>query len=178
MTVTPNWSCRDKDLFISFGSPSTICKLFFLIKQGSLHWGTPLVHRVLRAMYGPHPPMVIRLNCSRKKIGKLGFGVEQHWQLLFLFRLLIHGVRGGDKGSESLEVGKGSRHSEPGPAQVQHLHLVPLTCKYNLTLAGSNGGCGRSTAERRLFSDAVPEDVTLCTVAQVMCHRTGEEGHD
>lgn len=129
-------------------------------------------------MYGAHPPMITPLNCSRKKIGKLGLGVEQHWQLLFLFRLPIHGVRGDAKGSESLEVGKSTGHLEPGPAQVQHLHLVPLTCKYSLTLAGANGGCGRNTAERHLFSDAVPEDVTVCSVAQVMCHMTGEEGHE
>ena len=74
-------------------------------------------------------------------------------------------------------MGKGAGHWEPGPAQVQHLHLVPLICKYSLTLAGSSGGCGRNTAERHLFSDAVPEDVTVCSVAQVMCHMTGEEEH-
>lgn len=125
--------------------------------------------------YGAHPPVVTPRNCSRTKIGKLGFGVQQHWQLVFLFRLPIHGVRGDAKGSEPLEVGKGAGHSEPGPAQAEHLHLVPLICKYSVTLAGSNGGCGRNTAERYLFSDAVPEEVTVCSVPQVMCHMTGEE---
>ena len=62
-----------------------------------------LREEVPMGQYGAHPPIITPLNCSRKKIGKLGFGVEQHWQLLFLFRLLIHGVRGDDKGSESLE---------------------------------------------------------------------------
>lgn len=89
--------------------------------------------------YGAHRPMVTPLNCSKRKIGKQGFGVQLHWRLLFLFRLPIHGVRGDLKGSESEEVGKGPGHSEPGPARVQHLHFVPLICKYSLTLAGSNG---------------------------------------
>ena len=75
-------------------------------------------------------------------------------------------------------MGKGTGHSEPSPAQVQDINLVPLICKYSLTLADSNGGCGRNTAERHLFSDAVPEDITVCSVAQVMCQMTGEEELD
>ena len=98
-----------------------------------------------------------------------------HWQqqLCVPKELTFHTKHICPEQNTELET-QGMERPSPGtasPFRATHLYVQSHA-------GGLQWGCGRNNAERHLFSDAVPDDVTVFSVAQVMCHMTGEEEHD